>query len=57
MLSYPGQHVDKARANIYETGAETTVMVRDRCIEECRMQEPPTINQSTCFAAVPGHKY
>ncbi|EFO28265.2 hypothetical protein LOAG_00222 [Loa loa] len=57
MLGYPGQHVDKTRADIYETGAETTVMVRNRCIEECRMQEPPSINQSACFAAISGHKY
>uniref|UniRef100_A0A0R3RXI1 BEN domain-containing protein n=1 Tax=Elaeophora elaphi TaxID=1147741 RepID=A0A0R3RXI1_9BILA len=57
VLTYPGQLADKTRASIYEAGAETTVVVRDRCIEECRMQEPPTINQTTCFAAVPGHKY
>lgn len=57
ILGYPGQHADKDRASIYETGTETTVMMHDRCVEECQMQEPPTLNQSTCFAAVPGHKY
>ncbi|VBB28440.1 unnamed protein product, partial [Acanthocheilonema viteae] len=55
ILNYPEQHADKAR--IYETGAESTVMMRDRYIAECRMQELPTINQSTCFAGVSGHKY
>ncbi|KAM3722075.1 Asparagine--tRNA ligase [Dirofilaria immitis] len=57
ILSYSGQHTDKNAASIYETGAESTVMMRDRCIEACQMQEPPTISQATCFATIPSHKY